>query len=209
MSCNISHRREQCCTCFNHLNNADDCVLLVPCPAALQELVNICVEYAYLNEMLYNAKKSVCMAFLPPSLHKLHVPTVMLGSSSLTWVSDLKYLGVYIAKNYSDDIDIKRQTKAIYARGNTLIRKFSKCSPDVKTQLFNTYCSNLYASHLWHNYSKKEFHRVRVAYNNVFRALMSITRGCSISQSFVDLDVSTFNSLLRNYTNVFSSRRNT
>ena len=143
------------------------------------------------------------MAFLPPSLHKLHVPTVMLGSRSLTWVSDLKYLGVYIAKNYSDDIDIKRQTKAIYARGNTLIRKFSKCSPDVKTQLFKTYCSNLYASHLWHNYSKKEFHRVRVAYNNVFRALMSITRGCSISQSFVDLDVSTFNALLRNYTNVF------
>ena len=50
--------------CFNHLNYADDSILLAPSPSALQKLIDVCVEYAVANDMVYNGKKCFCMAFI-------------------------------------------------------------------------------------------------------------------------------------------------
>jgi hypothetical protein len=192
--------------CVNHLNYADDCVLLAPSPQALQELIDTCVNYARHNEIIYNVKKTVCMAFIPKRYGKLHIPTVLLGDRALKWVKEQKYLGVILSNDYKDNLDIKRQIKSFYAYGNTLVRKFSKCSTDVKVNLFKTYCCNMYAGHLWSEYSQEVFKRINVAFNNVFRYFMNIKRGCSISQYFVNLNVTGFKPLLRNYINGFSKR---
>ena len=47
----------------------------------------------------------------------------------------------------------------------------------VKNQLFRSYISCLHCSALRLNYSTATFNMTRVAYNNVYRALMGITRG--------------------------------
>ena len=36
-----------------------------------------------------------------------------------------------------------------------LLRTFSRCSIEVKLHLFQSYCTNLYCSHLWHIYTTK------------------------------------------------------
>ena len=114
------------------------------------------------------------MAFLPPVYNKIHIPNVTMGDTVLTCPETQKYLGVIISNNNKDDKDILRQMRSFYARGNIIARKFNKCSPEVKVQLFKTYCSNIYAGHLWHNYSKDVMCRAKSAYNNVFSNLMSI-----------------------------------
>ena len=124
------------------------------------------------------------------------------------WVDECKYLGVFISKDCKDNVDIKRQIRALYARGNILVRNFIKCSPDVKIQLFKTYCCNIYAGHLWSNFSQQVFRWVNVAYNNVFRNLMRIKRDSSISQHFATSNVTGFKALLRNYIHGFSKRLN-
>ena len=150
------------------------------------------------------------MAFLPSVYNKIHIPNVTMGDTVLTWVETQKYLGVIISNNYKDDKDIMRQIRSFYARGNIIARKFNKCSPEVKVQLFKTYCSNIYAGHLWHSYSKDVMRRAKSAYNNVFSSLMSIKRGqgCSISHNFVNLGVPDFNMLVRKYINGFINRLN-
>ena len=40
--------------CINHILYADDTVLLVPSPAALQKLINACVHYGLSNDIRYN-----------------------------------------------------------------------------------------------------------------------------------------------------------
>ncbi len=97
----------------------------------------------------------------------------------------------------TDDLDLDRQTKAIYLQGNITINKFRVCSDEVKLQLFQTYCINMYAAHLWSQYTVEVFNKVKVAYNDIFRALMDIGRRSSISAAFVQRNICTFNALQR------------
>ena len=191
---------------INHVNYADDSVLIAPSPTALQTLIKVCEVFARENDMCYNIKKTVCMCFRPKQFRSLCTPDIFLNNMKLQWVATQKYLGVMICDNFLDDTDIKRQLRAIYASGNMLCRKFKMCSKEVKIQLFKSYCTNLYCSHLWQSYSKKSYHRVRVAYNNIYRSLMGIDRQCSISNEFVNASVNNFGSLIRNAISGFRKR---
>ena len=62
--------------------------------------------------------------------------------------------------------------RKIYANTNLLLRKFSKCSVDVKCYLFKTYCSNLYCAPMWFDCTKTALKKLKVAYNNSLRRFM-------------------------------------
>ena len=192
--------------CMNHLFYADDAVLLAPTPGSLQELIDICQTYALANDMSYNFKKSLCTAFLPPKLGKLHIPTVFLGNDTLKFVDQNKYLGVFINADCTDDYDIVRLMQSLYRNGNYLHRNFAYCSENVKIQLFKTFCYNLYGTHLWSRYNKKSYKKSNVAYNDVLRKLFGIKRGDSISGATVGLNIYTFSALRRNLCSKFIKR---
>ena len=155
--------------------------------------------------MIYNVKKTVCMA-IKSTMHKhIHVPDVILNDKCLSWVEEHKYLGVFISFNMSDNRDIQRQTRSTYARGNMLINKFRHCSSDVKLQLFKSYCTSLYCCALWSNYSTNVYSKVKVAYNNIFRSLMKVDRFASVSHAFLQMNLDSFSVLVRS--NIFSLRK--
>ena len=183
--------------CFNHICYADDAVLLAPSPEALQMLINLCYSFSCVNDMKYNVKKSVLLAFMPPKLSNLHLPTLYLDEVQLNWVSQHKYLGVVICTDGRDNEDIGRQIKSVYLRGNILFKHFKSCNNDIKIELYRTYILNMYSCQLWCNYSLQTYNRLKVAFNNSFRALMGITRGDSISQIYVRLRITNFSALVR------------
>ena len=45
----------------NHLFYADDAVLLVPSPQAMQTLLKICNTFAAMHELTYNVKETLCI----------------------------------------------------------------------------------------------------------------------------------------------------
>ena len=136
------------------------------------------------------------------------VPNIVLDGTTLKWISDTKYLGVLINEHLKDDDDLRRQMKSIYCKGNTLLRKFGKCSEAVKIQLFQSFCSNMYCAHLWNSYRRTSFKQVEVSYNNVFRYLLNVRERCSISQLFLTKRVDGFNMLRRKAIYGFLSRVN-
>ena len=85
-----------------------------------------------------------------------------------------------------------------YIRGNMSVHKFSNCSVDVKIHCFSLYIGCLYFSALWLNYSTVTFKMTKVAYNNVFKALMGITKGYShsISREFCINNIDRFEAVL-------------
>ena len=87
-----------------------------------------------------------------------------------------------------------------------LIRKFTKCSPDVKCFLFKSYCSNLYCSILWYDCSKTALKNLRIAYNNSLQKLLGIPKYNSASEMFVCLNIPSFKELLRKYVYSYRSR---
>ena len=78
-----------------------------------------------------------------------------------------------------------------------LIRKFSKCSVDVKCYLFKTYCSTRYCSAIWFDGTKSAMKKLKVAYNNSLRRLLSLPT--YNSEMFVVLNIPSFGELLRKF----------
>ena len=79
-----------------------------------------------------------------------------------------------------------------------LVRKFSKCSDEVKIQLFRSYCTGMYTGQLWWKYTKATMRKLIVAYNRAFRMLMGLPYDCSASGMFANNRLPTAPAILRN-----------
>ena len=123
----------------------------------------------------------------------------------MTWVDKHEYLGICIRNDFSDEDDIQRQIKALYTRGNMLVRKFYKCSTEVKVRLFKTYIMNFYGATIWSDFSNDKLKKLQVAYNNVFRAFLGVERR-GTSASFMDHNTDSFKMLLRKMTFRYKER---
>ena len=190
---------------MNHLMYADDSCIMAPSPTALQILLDICKDFAVENSIVYNEKKSKCMCFIPSKLSGLHIPKVYLNGKPLDFVSEQKYLGVLLNEKFNDDSDIVRQVKALYTRGNLLVKCFKLCSNGIKAHLFKTYCSSNYCCQLWSNYRRESLKKCIVAYNDIYRSLFGVQRGESISQIYVNNNIDSFKTILRK--NIFSFKK--
>ncbi len=60
-----------------------------------------------------------------------------------------------------------------------------------------TYCGSVYTIQLWCRYTKKQYKKIIVAYNNVFLKFLGYDTYCSASSMFVESRVDTFNVSVR------------
>ena len=114
--------------------------------------------------------KSYSLCFKATTI-KFEWTTLHIGQINISNVTDCRYLGITISvKNCN--LDLKRQMRNCYANANMLLRKFVKCSPDVKCYLFKIYCCNLYCAPFWYDSTKADMKNLKVAYNNSLRRLL-------------------------------------
>ena len=190
----------------NNLLYADDTCILAPSPSALQRLLKLCELFACDNNVIFNAAKTKYMCLKTKTLKDLIVPDVLLSGNALTRVSVQKYLGVLISDDCQDDVDIKRHVRSLYSRGNSLVKRFRHCSVDVKNFLFKSFCSNIYGGQLWCNFKNESIKKALVAFNDIYRYLLHIKRGESMSMLNVMNHLDSFNVLLRKNCFSFKSR---
>ncbi len=108
--------------------------------------------------------------------------------------------------DFRDDRDINRQCHKLYAQGNTLIRKFHMCTPDVKASLYKTFCTPMYTANLWWNYRMYSITKLNVAYNDIMRLLLRLLHHHSASQLFANVNVPGFYTVIRNLMLKFITR---
>jgi hypothetical protein len=73
----------------------------------------------------------------------------------------IRYLGHMVNNKYSDDDDIKREIRNLFMRTDILVRRYGKCSINVKLALFKAYCMCFYDACLWRHYSTIIFNKLR------------------------------------------------
>ena len=185
---------------------ADDLVIFSPSSLGLQRLLSICSKFGIDNDVKYNASKSHVMVIRCKEHSKLVFPDFYLCDKKLDICSETKYLGHFLTDDLSDDRDIYRQCRKLYAQGNTLVRKFHMCSRNVKVILFRAYCTPLYTAHLWYKYKKASLTRLTVAYNDVMRMLLRIPRNSSASRMFADVKTPACQAVIRNLVYKFMVR---
>lgn len=183
----------------NHLCYADDMVLLSPTPHGLQKMLDICTDYANSHDILFNTKKSVCMAVLPKLFKHMILPDIVLCGSVLSYIDSYKYLGYHISNtsSKSDDLELGHQYRLLCCRANSLVRRFAMCSYDVKRFLYSTYCSNITGVQLWHSYRASVLRKFMVCFNNAVRMFFGYDRFCSASSMFVGERIDNFNAMHR------------
>ena len=107
------------------------CVLLV----CLSVACNICLIFVksmhpHIN---YYIRDQSLLHYVSRKTHlvKISSPSFYLDLMKIPTVDQCRYLGITISTN-NFDVDLKRQMSKLYANVNLLLRKFSKCSVDVK-----------------------------------------------------------------------------
>ena len=162
------------------------------------------MQLSIASSLSYNANKSYSLCYKATTI-KFKRPTLHIGQINIPNVTDCRYLCITISvKNC--DLDLKRQMRKCYANANMLLRKFVKCSPDVKCYLFKTYCCNLYCAPFWYDSTKAAMKNLKVAYNKSLRRLLGLPRHNSASGMFVNLNIPSFGELLRKYVHSFRNR---
>ena len=63
--------------------------------------------------------------------------------------------------------------------------------------LFQTFCTNLYCTQLWWDYSKDTLRKTRIVFNNSFRLIMGYSRFCSASMMFAENNINNFDTVRR------------
>jgi hypothetical protein len=142
-----------------------------------------------------------------------HVPTntsdAKLPTCVLLFVDEFVYLGHVITNDVCDDRDSMRKYRSTCVRANVLKRTFVICSNDVKFILFLSYCTNLYCSSLWTNFTAQSLRKLNVCYNNALRCILNLPRSCSASTMFVCNNVNTCSALMRSSVYLLMSSQNT
>ena len=178
---------------------------MAPCAIALQELLNICHRYSITADLNFNALKSFCVAFTPKSF-KLSFPKLYINTALIPYTDSLKYLGFIFTSSHKDDSDMLRQMRMLYARSNRLVRLFYSCSRNVLIELGRSFCGSFYCSYLWTHYNKASFSKIRVAYNDLYRKILHVSRRSSASAMFVNNNIPTFECLIHRDIFSFTSR---
>ena len=180
---------------LNNLCYSDDMCLISLSSAGMQRLLNICNDYADQPSLLYNGNKSFSMCFKSKAI-KFKRPVLLLGELDIPLVSQCIYLGITISEKNCDH-DINRQMIFLNSNANILLRRFSKCCIDVGCYLFKMYCFNLYCSSFRFDSSKSVIMKIKIAYNNNLRRLLSLPKHNSASEMFVNLNILSFGEFLR------------
>jgi len=83
---------------------------------------------------------------------------------------ETRTFGHVICTDLTDDADVKTNqlTGSLYARANSIIRKFSQASLASKIVLFKAYCTPMYGCQLWSSLFHYSRNKLKVAYNDGF-----------------------------------------
>ena len=182
---------------INHMLYADDICVISLSSRGLQKLLSYCDAYCSEHDLVFNVKKSMCVFFRSSVNKKCGIPDIYLNSKCISFVEEVRYLGVLLHSRMKTSIDVARQTRRFYSQANMLLRNFVHCSHDVKCMLFKSFCTNMYCCTLWFNSTKCSMRKLRVSYNNVLRRLLHIPKRSSASEMFVSRGIPSFYEVLR------------
>ena len=151
--------------------------------------------------MKFNVAKSATVIF-PPYKGSKRVtymfPSFTLDGCPILVVDNCKYLGHFLSSKDDDDVDILHQNRLLYARTNLHIRKFGRCSKEVKLCLFKAYCMNFYGESLWECYSTTVLKRFEASYVKCIKMFFGYDKYHSVTMMLLDLGLPTMTTILHN-----------
>ena len=153
---------------------ADDLTLLCPTLSGLQEMLNVCEDFAKDYNILFNPSKSKLMYFGKNNLNCENL-LCMSNGSSIEFVEQCVHLGTKIYSDISKK-NIDNATNDLYMRTNNLMADFSYAQSSTLSVLYNSYCMNVYGSQLWCFNDYKSVERFYIAWRKTIRRIWRLDK---------------------------------
>ena len=103
-------------------------VLLSPSTTGLKEFICACKEFSISHDVVYNSKKRSVLMRRNKAMARAAPPVFTVNGSIICESDQVKYIGHVICNDMSNDDDMMRQRRQLYAQGNVLSRRFHMCS---------------------------------------------------------------------------------
>ena len=106
-----------------------------------------------------------------------HKTAVQFSGKYISCVEDVDHLGHIISYDLQNDLDIQRCKSDFIGQANGVLSRFGFCTPEVLTQLLDTYCMPFYGCAMW-NLSNRSIKALDVCINKVLQCIWSLPYNC-------------------------------
>ena len=135
------------------LGFADDLILLCPSLYGIRRMLEICENFAAEYDLIFNGAKSKLLIFDKENMVE-NDPKLKLNGELIPNVESADHLGnILHVKNNQECIDAG--IRKFNSQVNMFLARFKTCTPSIRNELFQQYCSSLYGCQLWPLWSKK------------------------------------------------------
>ena len=159
---------------------ADDVLLMSGSVLKLQYMLDLCHDYANSHELMFNSKKSGCLAFGTGYVENV-LTDMSIGIEKIKWVSNYVYLGVNVIAGREFKTDIETGKRKFCAAINDVISHAQFLSEECIMHIINVQCLPIlgYGAGVWNvNYETKR--SVGVCFNDAIRKLFHYNRWESV-----------------------------
>ena len=137
------------------------------------------------------------------SKHDVAQYLVLLQDTQLSWSDTITYLGHVLYANNNDSADISVRLNNFISQVNYFFARFGHVSADVRSRLFNNFCTSFYGCDLW-DLHHKDLASFDIAWRKAVRRLWhlpyrthSALLPCIMNErSFCDIICSRFNNFV-------------
>ena len=144
---------------FGIIGYSDDSFLLAPSIDSLQEMLQVCEEYAFVHNLKFSTDpnpakcKTKCLAFVARDRPLKHV---QLCGNPLPWVSQGKHLGNTVENKMNGmKKDILNKRANYIAKNNELMQEFHFAHPKTKVVINQIYNGHFTGSPLWNLFCRE------------------------------------------------------
>ncbi len=129
---------------------ADDVLLISGSVLKLQKMLDLCLEYANTHELVFNSKKSGCLAF-GNGYNEYVLTDMSIGNEKIKWVSNYVYLGVNIIAGKEFKTDVESRKRKFCAAINDIISHAQFLSDECIMHIINVQCLPIleYGAGVW------------------------------------------------------------
>ena len=125
------------------LSYADDITLICPSIRGINNMIDICCEYAKEYDVTFNPTKTVCIKYGDTVELNEHV---VMNGNIIEWAHNVRHFGNLVDVTLSDSLDCRYKRSMFIWYVNKLISKFGHLQPKVLLNLFNIYRCSFYGS---------------------------------------------------------------
>ena len=161
---------------------ADDIILLSASVTHLQMMLDCCYNVGSEICILFNVRKSNCMA-IGPSFVDLSGANMRIGNIALQWVSKIKYVGIYLIAAKYFKVDLSEVRRKYFSSLNVILSKCKYVSDPVKLKLVESHCLPilLYAIESL-NIKKDELSSLNICWNAAYRNIFNFNKWESVKE---------------------------